>query len=239
MKVLFLNLPYKYKISRTSRWPEKTKSGTLYYPFWLAYAAGAAEQEGLEINLIDAIAKKFDSKTTWETVLAWKPDLIVAEITTPTVNDDLKFFRLGRKLGYNKKILLTGTHATVFAEQLLKNNSHIDFIGMGEYDFLAPEIIKNISGLQKVDGLAWKNNGKIIINKHREPLSDLDKLPFVSRIYQKFLSINDYCYSLAQHPMIQILSSRGCPCYCNFCSFPQTMEVDFVRVYKKKLENRN
>ncbi|MCK5320460.1 radical SAM protein [Candidatus Parcubacteria bacterium] len=224
MKVLFLNLPYKYKISRTSRWPEKTKSGTLYYPFWLAYAAGAAEQAGLEINLIDAIAKKFDSKTTWKTILAWKPDLIVAEITTPTVNDDLEFFKLGRKLGYNKKILLTGTHATVFAKQLLKNNSHIDFIGIGEYDFLAPEIMKNINDLQKVDGLAWRNNENIVINKHREPLRNLDELPFVSRVYKKFLNINDYCYSLAQHPMIQILSSRGCPCRCNFCSFPQTME---------------
>lgn len=40
MKILFLNLPYLFDISRASRWPEKTKSGTLYYPYWLCYAAG-------------------------------------------------------------------------------------------------------------------------------------------------------------------------------------------------------
>lgn len=224
MRVLFLNLPYKFKISRSSRWPEKTKSGTLYYPFWLAYAAGTAEQAGLEINLIDAIAKEFKSEETWKNISAWKPDLIVSEITTPTAKEDLEFFKLGRNLGYKNKILLTGTHATVFAKQLLQENTHIDFIGVGEYDLLAPEILKGNGDLKDVAGLAWRKNNEIIINKLREPLKNLDEIPFVSRIYKKFLNVNDYSYSLAQHPMIQILSSRGCPSYCNFCSYPQTME---------------
>ena len=35
MKILFLNLPYEFEISRASRWPEKTKSGTQYYPYWI------------------------------------------------------------------------------------------------------------------------------------------------------------------------------------------------------------
>ena len=47
MKILFLNLPYKFAISRSSRWPEKTKSGTMYYPYWLCYAAGVLHGSGL------------------------------------------------------------------------------------------------------------------------------------------------------------------------------------------------
>ena len=46
MKILFLNLPYKFAISRSSRWPEKTKSGTMYYPYWLCYAAGVCMASG-------------------------------------------------------------------------------------------------------------------------------------------------------------------------------------------------
>ena len=41
MRVLFLNPPFMGgRYSRTSRSPAITKSGTVYYPFWLAYSAG-------------------------------------------------------------------------------------------------------------------------------------------------------------------------------------------------------
>jgi anaerobic magnesium-protoporphyrin IX monomethyl ester cyclase len=57
MRILLLNPPFKFKISRASRWPEQTKSGTLYYPFWLAYATGVLMQAGHDVMLLDAIAK--------------------------------------------------------------------------------------------------------------------------------------------------------------------------------------
>ena len=63
MRILFLNPPFKHRISRDSRWPERTKSGTLYYPFWLAYAAGLAMREH-EVLLIDAVAKGLDFRRT-------------------------------------------------------------------------------------------------------------------------------------------------------------------------------
>ena len=57
----------------------------------------------------------------------------------------------------------------------------------------------------------------------REPLDDLDSLPYVSKVYEKYLNFDDYAYAFAQKPMIQIVSSRGCPNQCNFCSYPSTM----------------
>ena len=38
MNVLFLNPPYMPNFSRGQRSPQVTKSGTFYYPIWLAYA---------------------------------------------------------------------------------------------------------------------------------------------------------------------------------------------------------
>lgn len=60
-------------------------------------------------------------------------------------------------------------------------------------------------------------------NPDRPWTEDLDELPFVSKIYEKFLDVNDYCYAFARKPMIQIFSARGCPFRCNFCSYPETM----------------
>jgi len=64
LDAVFINGPFLEGFSRESRSPAVTKSGTLYYPAWLAYACGYAEEEGFECKLVDSIADKisyFDS----------------------------------------------------------------------------------------------------------------------------------------------------------------------------------
>ena len=56
-KITFLNPPFHYRFSRESRSPAVAKSGTLYYPKWLSYAAGLAIKKGHNVDLIDAPAK--------------------------------------------------------------------------------------------------------------------------------------------------------------------------------------
>ena len=46
MNIAFINPPFHPKYSRGSRSPAVTKSGTVYYPIWLALAAGFAEKKG-------------------------------------------------------------------------------------------------------------------------------------------------------------------------------------------------
>ena len=231
MKILFLNLPFHFKISRASRWPEKTKSGTFYYPYWLAYAAGASRQQGFEVKLIDAVANGWDDQKTLENILSFNPEILIAEIITPTVNYDLKFFEFCKKNGFKGKIIAAGTHATVFPKEMLNECPSLDCVAFNEYDDTVPELAENLNSLEKVLGIAWRKDGKIIMNNPRPPIEDLDRLPFVSKIYKEFLDCNNYAYSLAQRPMIQILSSRGCPNQCTFCSYPQTMEG---RLYRQR-----
>ena len=59
MKILCLNPPFKTehgRFSRTSRSPAVTKSGTIYYPIWLCYAAGVLEDAGFDVKVIDSCA---------------------------------------------------------------------------------------------------------------------------------------------------------------------------------------
>ena len=60
MKVLFLNPPYFPMFSRESRSPCVTKSSTLYWPMFMAYAAGCVEEDGNEIQVIDSPAMDLD-----------------------------------------------------------------------------------------------------------------------------------------------------------------------------------
>lgn len=224
MKILFLNLPYEFDISRASRWPEKTKSGTMYYPYWICYAAGVCMEEGFDVNLVDCITKKMQPEDVIQLISQENPDYIMGEITTSTIAYDYKMLNLIKEKFPNIKILIGGTHATVLSEQVMKDCTAIDVILRQEYDFTVGEVIKNQTNLANVKGITWRDeNGKINFNPDRPWLEDLDKLPMVSKVYEKFLNVNDYYYAFAQKPMIQIFSSRGCPFHCNFCSYPESM----------------
>ena len=57
MEIYFINPPFKAefgKFSRESRSPAITKSGALYYPLWLIYAALYSEKNGHKIHFLDA-----------------------------------------------------------------------------------------------------------------------------------------------------------------------------------------
>ena len=225
MDILFLNLPYEFMISRASRWPEKTKSGTLYYPYWISYCVGVCEEQGFDCKLIDCITKEYSIEDTVEEVKNANPDYIMCELTTPTASFDYKTLNAIKKANPNVKIIVGGTHATILPGQVLEKCEAADFVVRQEYDFTVPKLVKTLNDgedISQVKGISYRKDGEIVHNEDCE-LTDLDKLPFVSKVYQKYLDVNDYSYALAQNPMIQIVASRGCPNQCNFCSYPSTM----------------
>ena len=220
-QILFLNLPYEFNISRASRWPEKTKSGTLYYPYWLAYCVGVCEDKNIKCKLIDCITREYTVEDTLKSIKEVNPEYIMCEITTSTVAYDYETLKAIKKEFPDIKIIVGGTHATILPQQVLTECDAIDFIVRQEYDFTVPELVLN-QDLDNINGVSYKKDGEIIHNPDCE-LTDLDKLPFVSKVYQKYLNVDDYAYAFAQKPMIQIVASRGCPNQCNFCSYPSTM----------------
>ncbi|NCO97138.1 MAG: magnesium-protoporphyrin IX monomethyl ester oxidative cyclase [Candidatus Aenigmarchaeota archaeon CG_4_10_14_0_8_um_filter_37_24] len=226
MRVLLLNPPHKFKISRDSRWPEATKSDTFYYPFWLSYSAGILLENNHEALLIDAIAKELSFDEAIREIKEFKTELLVMETVTPTVLSDIRFLEKLKGEFPKIKTALVGTHVSALPEETLKLSNSIDFIARHEYEYTVLDLANTLEkkgDLKKVDGIYYKIGKKIIHNRNREFIKNLDELPFVSKIYKKFLDIKDYRYALAQHPMMQIWSSRGCPNRCTFCQIPQTL----------------
>ncbi|MBN2586185.1 MAG: hypothetical protein JXR55_02735, partial [Candidatus Fermentibacteraceae bacterium] len=91
MKIAAVNPPFLPDYSRGQRSPAVTRSGTLYYPIWLAYAAGALEQAGHEVDLVDAPAEGLDEGQARDRVLAGGPGLVVVETSTPSIESDASF----------------------------------------------------------------------------------------------------------------------------------------------------
>ena len=223
MKILFLNLPYAFDISRASRWPEKTKSGTLYYPYWLCYAAGVCMEQGHQVELVDCITRKMTREETADLVRRSQPDYVMAELTTSTCEYDYETIRAIRRACPQTRILIGGTHATALSQAVMEACPEIDVVVRQEYDFTLGQVMAHWEDLSQVLGVTYRRDGEIRENPDRPWTEDLDTLPFVSKVYETFLNVNDYYYAFARKPMIQIFSARGCPFRCNFCSYPETM----------------
>jgi len=223
MRILMLNPPFLRRYTRQSRSPCVAKGGTFYYPYYLAYATGALEKKNFNVKLIDAVAKEWPNKKTIKFTKNFEPDFVVIDTSTPSIYNDVKIGTKIKDALPSSHVTLVGTHPTVLPKETLELSNNIDSVCRGEYDFTVVELAKTLEGkkpLKKVDGLSFRKCKKIIHNKTRERIRNLDELPFVSEVYKKHLDINDYFYASLKYPQVIILTARGCPNNCSFCNIP-------------------
>ncbi len=230
MKIVFLNPPFKGRFSRASRSPAVTKGGTLYYPIWLAYAAGVAEQTGHEVLLLDAPARGWDASQTHRLIAAFAPGLVVVDTSTPSIYADAAFAAAVKTHTPGAHVSLVGTHPSALPEESLQLDARLDSICLGEYDYTVRDLAAALEAddaLHAVQGLVFRERRhggattSIIRNAERERIDALDALPFVSAVYKRHLRPKDYFFAAAAYPMVMIITGRGCPFRCFFCVYPQ------------------
>lgn len=232
MNVLLINPPFKQKygkFSREQRSPAITKSGTLYYPMWLCYAAGALEQAGHTCKLIDAAADGIDLNSLEERIGNYSARLIVVDTSTPSIHNDVEI-AVELKKRYNAFVVLVGTHPSSLPQQSLEIDTKIDAVAFGEYEHTLCELAEVLEknnfnptekNLKNVAGIAFRSDDQIVINQRRAFSDDLDSLPFVTSIYKKHLDYKKYFYSHSRCPIVTIITGRGCPFRCIYCVYPQ------------------
>ena len=111
-----------------------------------------------------------------------------------------------------------GYKATEEVEHLFERCPNIDMIVRGEGE----EIIKKIvtgAPYKDIQGLSYRENGRIVHNE-THPLPDITRIPFPDRSLRKY----DYCMvkhgvRISSHTFDTILTTRGCPFKCKFCTF--------------------
>ena len=221
-----LNPPFLPRFSRSSRSPAVTRGGTFYYPYYLAYATGFLEKEEFDVKLIDAVANGWSHEQTIEFAKNFDPDLVVIDTSTPSIFNDVEIASKIKIAVEGVHMCLVGTHPTALPEETLKMSVNIDSICRGEYDYTVLGLAKKIESggdLRTIDGLSFRFGGKIVHNKSRLLMQNLDELPFVSEVYKKHFGIEGikkYFYASLMHPQVTILTARGCPFNCSFCPIP-------------------
>ena len=230
MRTLLLNPPsYKgFDGGSGSRYQARREVRSFWYPTWLAYPAGLIP----ESRLIDAPANGLDADSVIR--LANDYDLIVLSTSTPTVSYDVKFAEMMKNHYPHAKIGMVGPHAMVLPMETMAMSESLDFAATGEYDYTIVEIASEIP-LHRVNGIVYRSNGRLVRTPDRPLIENLDALPFVSRVYARDLSIENYYIGYLLHPYLSLYTGRGCRSRCTYCLWPHTIAGHAYRV--RSVEN--
>jgi len=106
------------------------------------------------------------------------------------------------------KILLGGPEVSYDWKEIIAL-PEIDYIILGEGEIPFSLLLKSYPILEKVSGLVWKQNGKVIENSAPE-IPNLQQLQHIN----PYINVPD---EELQHKICYIEASRGCPNCCDFC----------------------
>ncbi|MFH1778051.1 MAG: radical SAM protein [Candidatus Omnitrophota bacterium] len=230
MKILLANIPWinkgRWGVRAGSRWPhikDHTESDYLPFPFYLAYAAALLKKHGFEVVLIDAIAMQVGYKEFLQKVESIFPDLMVAEISTVSLEHDLDFLK---QIGKDIPLALCGPDVNIRNPEFIKSYHFVKYVLIGEYENILLELAQCLSqnkDLSSIKGLIYRNGSNSIrLNTGTQIINDLDDLPWPLRENMSMLKYRDLPGGLPE-PSVQMWASRGCPFQCKFCLWPQVM----------------
>jgi hopanoid biosynthesis associated radical SAM protein HpnJ len=219
MKTLFLQPPSfeGFDGGAGSRYQARREIRSFWYPTWLAQPAALVEGS----RLVDAPPGRLALPQVLP--LAREYELLILHTSSPSFANDVRVAEAMKDVNPALKIGFVGAKVAVEPEASLKSAPVIDFVGRNEFDFTVKEVAEG-RPLALIDGLSFRNDSGVIVhNPEREILENMDLLPFVTEVYKRDLTIEDYFIGYLKHPYISLYTGRGCKSRCTFCLWPQTV----------------
>ncbi len=192
----------------------------------LGYIGAVLKKEGYDASVHDMYFQSWQEVEA--TIKKGEPQIVGITCLTEGRQNAFKLARLIKSINSQIKVVLGGHHATYMWEQVLKNYQ-VDVIVIGEGEITFLELVKALekgSDLNGVKGIAFRENGRLIKTPRRPEISDLDQVPYPLYRHFDFESYPNYRLKMAFEKRaaddmgryISIVTSRGCPANCLFCS---------------------
>ena len=207
MRVLLLSPPTISAI--------KAIVGTTGPPLGLAYLASMIREEH-DVKIVDSLAEDLSYEDVGKIIKQYDPDLIGITATTSMMPDAYKVSRIAKDINENVKIVLGGPHVTFIPERTVKECPCVDYIVRGEGELTFKELVDTLDkgkDINKILGLSINRDGKVKNNPPRPLIRDIDSIPIPS---YDLLPMDKYQVDNVKFGTI--MTSRGCPFDCVFCS---------------------
>ncbi|NQU79611.1 radical SAM protein [Candidatus Woesearchaeota archaeon] len=217
MKDVLLVLPSLPEGSRNGR--SMLHAETSAPPIGLAYIASYLTQQGHstaieDLRLYDKTGDGVLSDSVLESVVSGiiekhNPRFVGVSSKTQTYPNARRILQAVKSVS-DIPVIAGGIHTTFLPKEALQDG--FDFVVRREGEETISELIQAIEERKdytQVTGISFMKDGKIINTPDRQYVRDLDSLPFPER---DSLDLDKYIQRGV------IITSRGCPLPCNFCS---------------------
>jgi radical SAM superfamily enzyme YgiQ (UPF0313 family) len=203
----------------------------------LAYLAAVSERRGDEVVIFDA---DVEEQPISEFVQEFKPHLVGITANTPQVKQAWRTARAIKEV-HDCLIVLGGPHVSVLPEESCEK-PYVDVVVRGEGEEAWIDISNRLEEYLKDQpeyttqafmhpenevfkdclGLTFKtSDGRIHNNADRIPIADLDSLPWPAyHLFKmdRYTNLQPATDHVDGARSFSILTSRGCPYRCTFCS---------------------
>jgi len=200
-------------------------------PLGLVYIASYLRANGIEIQVLDLAALRSNETMERELIKKSKADMVAMAATTNTIMEAYNLAKIAKEELPNAKIAVGGPHPTMEPIRTLKECNEIDYCVISEAEETMLELSRAISEKKTVEnilGISYrdeKENGMIKVTPPRPLIQNLDKLPFPAR---DLLPLKKYWTpGVRRYPFATMMTSRGCPYSCTFCSNFRTQGKQF------------
>ncbi|NOY76881.1 MAG: radical SAM protein [Calditrichaeota bacterium] len=202
MRVLLLNSPTKNFYGQL---------GIQLLPLGLAYLAGSLLEDGHQVDVVDLMAEpEKESQIDFG-----KYELVGISSDTPRYPKSLQLARRAKAEG--ALVVMGGYHVT-FQDREAINSGVVDFVVRGEGEYVLRDLVnalEHTGDVSHVRGISYKADGTCVRNPSAPFIQDLDAIPLPRRdLFPK----NKYLSTYDNRPMTTMVTSRGCPFDCAFCS---------------------
>ncbi len=201
----------------------KHKDVAIGLPLGLAYLAAVLRKSNYNVSVLDCNIQDLDYKAVINKIKDKDIGIVGLGCTTAQINEGWRILEGLRKIRPDIITVLGGVHPTTLPEESLRKD-YVDYVLKGECEYSLLKFLKAIKTkkFKDVEGISYKIivNGKVKFYHHKEipRVEDLNKLPLPARDLFKGFP-DKYSNSIQIYKnKADILTSRGCPGACNFCS---------------------
>lgn len=195
-------------------------------PSDLMYLAAVSEKVGLE-----AIIRDYSLGGDLEKDLAEiKPDFLLLNVATPTLESDLKVCETAKKICPNITTIAKGAAFFTVAFDVMYSHKLLDIVIIGEAEKTLEDIILG-KPFPEILGIYYRDDFMVKFTGGREFIENLDEIPFPARHL-----VDNEIFKRPDNNQVQavIKVSRGCPYHCFFCL---ATPVAGAKVRKRSAEN--
>ncbi len=239
MKVLLINPPQAFYPG------SDLPAGNL--PLGLMYIAAVLDKSGYKTEILDAFMSDNAFRRNGETInvgmpfeqirqeiYSRKPDIVgIAGPFTCQIENSVKISMLTKQVDPSILTVVGGPHVTTVPKEFLEEATSVDIAVMGEGEYAMLELAQYFEGkkqLNEILGVAYRKDGEVKVNLPRPFNKDLDELPYPAYDLvnmEQYLSPKRIGYRSFRNRAISMITSRGCPFNCCFCSVHLHMGKQF------------